>query len=67
MKKPLNHLTFLYGKDKAPQLPHNKFGKGLVKTRIVDGASASVDNDGRPLPEAKRLKEILKSRSGGKA
>ena len=51
----------------APQLLNNRFGCGLAKTRIVNGACVSVDNDGRILSESKRLKAILKSAAGGKA
>jgi methylmalonyl-CoA mutase cobalamin-binding subunit len=43
----------------APQLLNNKFGRGEVRTRIVDGASKAVDPDGRPLPEAKRMEAIM--------
>jgi len=43
----------------APQLLNNKFGRGLVKTRIVNGASLSVDNESRVIPEDKRIKNLL--------
>jgi len=43
----------------APQLLNNKFGRGLVKTRIVNGSSVSVDDDGNPIAESKRLKSLL--------
>lgn len=44
----------------APQLLNNKFGRGLVKTRIVNGASVSVDDQGKPISENKRIKTMLK-------
>jgi methylmalonyl-CoA mutase cobalamin-binding subunit len=42
----------------APQLVNNKFGRGQVKTRIVDGACVSVDESGNPIPERKRLETM---------
>lgn len=39
----------------APQLRNNKFGRGEVRTRIVDGASVAVDLKGELLTETKRL------------
>jgi hypothetical protein len=39
----------------APQLRNNKFGRGEVRTRIVNGASMAVDLKGEPLTETKRL------------
>ncbi|MCJ7434201.1 MAG: cobalamin B12-binding domain-containing protein [Anaerolineales bacterium] len=44
----------------APQLVNNKFGRGQVRTRIVDGACVSVDSNGVTLSESERLKKILK-------
>jgi hypothetical protein len=40
----------------APQLRNNKFGRGEVRTSIVNGASISVDESGRPISEFKRIK-----------
>lgn len=39
----------------APQLVNNKYGRGLVKTRIVNGACQSVNKAGDPIPESQRL------------
>jgi hypothetical protein len=39
----------------APQLRNNKFGRGEIRTRIVQGANVVVDKRGRPLKESKRL------------
>jgi hypothetical protein len=42
----------------APQLVNNKFGRGQVKTRIVKGACVSVDKNGNPVSESKRLEAL---------
>ena len=53
----------------APQLVNNKFGRGQVRTRIVDGACVSVDSEGKPVSESKRIEALLEkpSRKGGKS
>ncbi len=43
----------------APQLLNNQFGRGLVKTRIVNGASVTVDNQSKPISESKRIKTLF--------
>ncbi|MEW6094788.1 MAG: cobalamin B12-binding domain-containing protein [Chloroflexota bacterium] len=43
----------------APQLVNNKFGRGQVKTRIVDGACVSVDSEGKPISESLRIEALL--------
>ncbi|MFH1909046.1 MAG: methionine synthase, partial [Chloroflexota bacterium] len=43
----------------APHLRNNPFARGEIITRIVDGACVAVDSDGRPLPEAKRLRRLF--------
>jgi len=43
----------------APQLLNNKFGRGLVKTRIVNGASVSVDENGKSISESARIKSLV--------
>ena len=44
----------------APQLKGNRFGKGDVVTRIVDGACLAVDPAAaRPLPEAERIDRLV--------
>jgi methylmalonyl-CoA mutase cobalamin-binding subunit len=42
----------------APQLVNNKFGRGQVRTRIVDGACVSVDKNGNLISEKKRLETL---------
>jgi methylmalonyl-CoA mutase cobalamin-binding subunit len=42
----------------APQLLNNKFGRGAVKTRVVNGACVSVDGNGKPISEARRLEAL---------
>jgi hypothetical protein len=39
----------------APQLRNNKFGRGQIRTRIVDGANMVVDKRGKPIKEQKRI------------
>lgn len=43
----------------APQLRNNKFGRGLVRTGIVKGASVVVDKKGKPVTESRRIAKIL--------
>lgn len=42
----------------APQLVNNKFGRGQVKTRIVNGACVSVDEKGNPMSERERISRL---------
>jgi hypothetical protein len=42
----------------APQLLNNKFGRGVVQTRILDGANVAVDPNGRVLRERKRISKL---------
>ena len=42
----------------APQLRNNKFGRGEVRTRIVNGASVAVNLEGKPFAETMRLAGI---------
>jgi methylmalonyl-CoA mutase cobalamin-binding subunit len=44
----------------APQLRSNAFGKGMIRTRIVDGMCIAVDQNGEPLNEAERLARLRK-------
>jgi len=44
----------------APQLRNNKFGRGQVLTRIVNGASVVVDKSGKLISEKKRIAQLLK-------
>lgn len=45
----------------APQLRNNPFGHGRVRTAIVGGACVAVDETGRPLSEAERLRTVLEN------
>ncbi len=53
----------------APQLVNNKFGRGQVRTRIVNGACVCVDEKGQPISESERIEPILamQSAKGGKS
>jgi hypothetical protein len=46
----------------APQLKNNPFGKGILKTRIVNGACMAIGPDDQPIGEAKRLGKFLKEK-----
>jgi methylmalonyl-CoA mutase cobalamin-binding subunit len=46
----------------APQLRNNPFGRGAVRTRIVDGANLAVDARGRAVSERKRLSKLISPR-----
>lgn len=39
----------------APQLRNNKFGRGEIRTNIVNGANVVVDEEGKPIKEERRL------------
>ncbi len=43
----------------APQLRNNRFGRGQIQTRIVNGACEAVDGQGRPIPEKIRIQSIF--------
>ena len=42
----------------APQLRNNKFGRGEVRTMIVNGASVVADAKGKPVKEQKRISKL---------
>jgi hypothetical protein len=42
----------------APQLRNNKFGRGEVRTNIVNGASVTVTPRGKPIRETERLSAL---------
>jgi hypothetical protein len=44
----------------APQLRNNKFGRGEIRTRIINGASAAVDKKGKVIKEQKRIESLAK-------
>ncbi|MEO8354395.1 MAG: cobalamin B12-binding domain-containing protein [Chloroflexota bacterium] len=44
----------------APQLRNNRFGRGEVRTSIVNGANMAVDVKGKIIKEQKRLSKIIK-------
>jgi hypothetical protein len=43
----------------APQLRNNKFGRGEVRTRIVNGANVAADARGKIITEQKRLSKLV--------
>jgi len=43
----------------APQLRNNKFGRGQARTRIIRGASISVDAKGVPLSQRERIGKLM--------
>ncbi len=47
----------------APQLRNNKFGRGIVRTSIVNGASVAVNSKGKPITEDKRLQPLINLKS----
>jgi methylmalonyl-CoA mutase cobalamin-binding subunit len=42
----------------APQLRNNKFGRGEIRTNIVNGANVVVDEKGKPIKEERRLMQF---------
>jgi len=46
----------------APHLKGNPAAAGRVVTRMIDGACAAVDADGRPMPEEERLRGLSSRR-----
>lgn len=44
----------------APHLRNNPFALGKIKTRIIQGKSLAVDEDGKPLEERNRLRKLCK-------
>ncbi|MGB8981000.1 MAG: cobalamin B12-binding domain-containing protein [Anaerolineales bacterium] len=47
----------------APQLRNNKFGRGEIRTSIVNGANMVVDAKGKIIGERKRLSELMQRSS----
>jgi hypothetical protein len=43
----------------APQLKNNPFGRGVIKTGIINGACQVVGSDNAPLKEEYRIKELM--------
>jgi len=43
----------------APQLRNNKFGRGEVRTGIVNGANVTIDSKGKIIREQKRLSKFI--------
>jgi hypothetical protein len=46
----------------APQLRSNRFGRGAIRTGIVNGASVTVDSKGKIISEKKRLSKLIQPR-----
>jgi hypothetical protein len=51
----------------APQLKNNPYGRGTMRTQIVDGTCQVVDMDGRPLTEKVRLEKLCSQTDGGES
>ena len=47
----------------APQLKNNPFGRGQIRTHIVNGMCVAVDADGHPLSESERLAGLGKEQT----
>lgn len=45
----------------APHLKGNRYARGVVKTRLLDGACVAVDEGGNPLKESERIERLLGS------
>lgn len=43
----------------APQLRNNRFGRGQIRTRIINGACEAVNDQGHPISEKTRVQSIL--------
>jgi hypothetical protein len=43
----------------APQLRNNKFGRGEIRTSILNGANVTVDSKGRIVREEERLSKLI--------
>lgn len=44
----------------APQLKNNRFGRGTIRTRIVNGGCEAINIEGNTISEIKRLHQIRK-------
>jgi hypothetical protein len=44
----------------APQLKNNRFGRGLIRTQVVNGMCLAVDPAGHPISEKERLAMLRK-------
>jgi hypothetical protein len=47
----------------APQLKNNRFGRGTVRTQIINGMCLAVDPAGHPLSEEDRLAMLRKEQA----
>lgn len=43
----------------APHLKNNPFARGLIRTRILDGACLTMDSAGNPISESDRIKQLF--------
>ena len=43
----------------APQLRNNKFGRGQIRTSILDGANVTVNTHGKPVKEQERIGNLM--------
>lgn len=42
----------------APQLKNNRFARGAIRTRVINGAVLAVGDDNQPLTETQRLRQL---------
>jgi len=49
----------------APHLKGNKFARGQVKTKIINGSCVAVDDNGRALTEKERIERVFGGKSCG--
>ncbi len=47
----------------APQLKNNRFGRGKIVTRVIEGKCLAVDESDRPLSEKARLSKVRKEQA----
>ncbi|MGC9357051.1 MAG: methionine synthase [Anaerolineae bacterium] len=42
----------------TPQLKRNRFARGAIRTRAIEGAIVAVDEEGRPISERERIRDL---------
>jgi hypothetical protein len=47
----------------APQLRNNRYGRGRIRTRVIDGTCLAIDVENRPLSEKERLSKLRKEQT----
>lgn len=64
VEDPLSHSETLaravnIGILDAPQLKNNPFARGMIRTRIIDGACQAVDEENFAIGEEQRIKQVI--------